>query len=67
VFSTGGNLWQIVYNASTGGQNFVAEHQPGSSFVNINSVPEPSTYALLLMSGAGMLWWARRRLPARVK
>lgn len=24
-------------------------------------VPEPSTYALLLMTGAGALWWARRR------
>ena len=27
----------------------------------IASVPEPSTYALLLMTGAGALWWARRR------
>jgi hypothetical protein len=25
------------------------------------AVPEPSTYALLLMTGAGALWWARRR------
>jgi hypothetical protein len=25
------------------------------------SVPEPSTYALLLMTGSGALWWARRR------
>jgi hypothetical protein len=25
------------------------------------SVPEPSTYALLFMSGAGMLWWGRRK------
>ena len=24
------------------------------------SIPEPSTYALLLMTGAGVLWWARR-------
>jgi len=24
-------------------------------------VPEPSTYALLMMTGAGALWWARRR------
>lgn len=28
---------------------------------NIGAVPEPSTYALLLMTGAGALWWARRR------
>lgn len=29
--------------------------------LNYNAVPEPSTYALLLMTGAGVLWWARRR------
>lgn len=28
---------------------------------NIGAIPEPSTYALLLMTGAGALWWARRR------
>lgn len=28
---------------------------------NIGAVPEPSTYALLFMTGAGALWWARRR------
>jgi len=28
---------------------------------NILAVPEPSTYALLLMTGAGALWCARRR------
>ncbi len=27
----------------------------------VASVPEPSTYALLIMTGAGALWWARRR------
>lgn len=27
----------------------------------VASVPEPSSYALLLMTGAGVLWWARRR------
>jgi formylglycine-generating enzyme required for sulfatase activity len=27
----------------------------------VASVPEPSTYALLLMTGAGALWWARGR------
>lgn len=29
--------------------------------LSFTSVPEPSTYALLLMTGAGVLWWARRR------
>jgi hypothetical protein len=28
---------------------------------NIAAIPEPSTYALLLMAGAGALWWVRRR------
>ena len=28
---------------------------------NVGAVPEPSTMALLLMTGAGALWWARRR------
>ncbi|MFM7375924.1 MAG: PEP-CTERM sorting domain-containing protein [Chthoniobacterales bacterium] len=29
--------------------------------LELTVVPEPSTYALLLMTGAGALWWARRR------
>jgi len=29
--------------------------------LDLTVVPEPSTYALLLMTGAGALWWARRR------
>jgi hypothetical protein len=62
VFSSGANLWQIAYNSPSGGQNFVADHKPSGSFVNITSVPEPSTYALLIMSAAGALWWARRRV-----
>jgi len=27
----------------------------------VGQVPEPSTYALLLITGAGALWWTRRR------
>lgn len=29
--------------------------------LTVSAVPEPSTYTLLLMTGAGALWWARRR------
>lgn len=29
--------------------------------ITVSAVPEPSTYALLLMTGAGALWFARRR------
>ena len=31
----------------------------------VASVPEPSTYALLLMTGAGALWFTRKRRPAK--
>jgi len=29
--------------------------------LGLNVVPEPSTYALLLLAGAGALWWVKRR------
>ncbi|MFM6173323.1 MAG: PEP-CTERM sorting domain-containing protein [Sphaerospermopsis kisseleviana] len=29
--------------------------------ISATTVPEPSTYALLLMTGAGALWWAKRK------
>jgi hypothetical protein len=29
---------------------------------DISAVPEPSTYALLLMAGAAISWWVRRRV-----
>ncbi len=38
-----------------------AGFQSGPTGFRVASVPEPSTYALLLMTGAGALWWARRR------
>jgi sulfatase modifying factor 1 len=38
---------------------------PAGEYIGVGfrmaTVPEPSTYALLLMTGAGALWWARRR------
>jgi len=36
---------------------------PSNNGVSIALAPEPSTYALLLATGAGALWWARRRHP----
>jgi hypothetical protein len=32
-----------------------------AGYITVGQVPEPSTYALLAMSAAGALWWARRR------
>ena len=33
----------------------------------VASVPEPSTYALLLMAAAGALWFTRKRRPIKVR
>lgn len=46
------------YTASTVGTNTIGTPVVSLSY---SSVPEPSTYALLAMSAAGALWWARRR------
>ena len=37
----------------------------GGTFLTSVVVPEPSTYALLLMTSAGALWWTRRRMGHR--
>lgn len=52
VFAFGANTWKIDYNAISGGENFTADQITGN-FVNIEAVPEPSTYALLALSAAG--------------
>lgn len=47
--------WEIVQQPSIG---------PNDAYMfslTATAVPEPSTNALLLMTGAGALWWARRR------
>jgi autotransporter-associated beta strand protein len=52
TFAAGLNTWQITYNATNGGSNFAGEYfGDGSSYVNIAAVPEPSTYALLALTG----------------
>ena len=35
--------------------------------LRVASVPEPSTYALLLMTAAGALWFTRKRRPIKVR
>jgi hypothetical protein len=49
----------ITYDMQTGAQLYYVPD--GNVFTGLTAVPEPSTYALLLMTGAGALWWARRR------
>jgi autotransporter-associated beta strand protein len=53
AFVVGLNTWQIDYNATSGGVNFTSDYRTGS-FVNIEAVPEPSTYALLAFAAAGL-------------
>ena len=60
IFNTGLNLWELDYNATTGGSNFSGEYA-GANFVNITVVPEPSTFLLLAAGGMATLFFRRRR------
>jgi autotransporter-associated beta strand protein len=58
-FQAGLNLWQIDYNAATGGSNFNSQYAGGpDSFVNITAIPEPRA---ALLGGLGVLILLRRR------
>ncbi len=63
---TRGGFWAV--GAPDGGDSLGSTFRYGSGTLvtgpvgfRVASVPEPSTYALLLMTGAGALWLARRR------
>ena len=43
----------------------VSVPEAGVSIQSVSVVPEPSTYALVLMTGAGALWFAKRRLGSK--
>jgi autotransporter-associated beta strand protein len=53
TFDFGLNKWEIDYNATVGGANF-AEQFIDASFVNIEVIPEPSTYALFGFAAVGL-------------
>jgi hypothetical protein len=55
----GGKILSV--DAVTGAATEKFSLPAGSGVTRIATVPEPSTYALLLMTGAGALWLARRR------
>jgi formylglycine-generating enzyme required for sulfatase activity len=58
-----GGFWNVPESVLRSSYPFVEDpssQNPSVGF-RVASVPEPSTYALLLMTGAGALWWARRR------
>jgi len=60
IFTAGLNIWQLDYNATTGGLNFSGEYA-GANFVNITAVPEPSTWALLGIALMTTMFFRRRR------
>ena len=58
----GGYCFSTEYNLSSSYQNFDAPtFESIITGFRVASVPEPSTYALLLMTGAGWLLWRRRK------
>lgn len=61
TFVVGSNTWRIAYSSTTAGVN-VTSPLPTGSFVNLISVPEPTTWALL-GSSAVVAALLRRRGP----
>jgi autotransporter-associated beta strand protein len=53
-FRVGRNTWQIFYDASSGGSNFVGDQLSNGSFVNITAVPEPRTCVLWVLGVIAM-------------
>jgi sulfatase modifying factor 1 len=52
---------EYVLDSSRPRYGILPEEEYANFGFRVASVPEPSTYALLLITGAGALWWARRR------
>jgi fibronectin-binding autotransporter adhesin len=62
TFALGLNTWQLEYDATVGGSNFLGDHLPDSLFVNIVAVvPEPSAFALLTGGLCATMFFRRHR------
>jgi len=59
TFTVGANTWQIAYSSTTAGVN-VLSPLPSGAFVNLISVPEPTTWAMV-GSGLAIAALLRRR------
>jgi len=47
-FASGDQWWTIAYDAPSGGANFQGDFLPGSRFVTLTAVPEPSASVLVV-------------------
>ena len=58
-----GGYWSFIefYLRSSGRGSYDPTVEDNSVGFRVASVPEPSTYALLFMAGAGWLLWRRRK------
>ena len=61
-FSAGNLLGPGTYTVRSQQLGAAATYQ-----LDLNVVPEPSTYALLLLAGAGALWWVKRWRPVAAR
>ncbi len=61
-FSAGNLLGPGAYTVRSQQLGAAATYQ-----LDLNVVPEPSTYALLLLAGAGALWWVKRWRPVAAR
>jgi formylglycine-generating enzyme len=58
----GGDITDGLYPLSSSSRTAnTPTHEHQYIGFRVASVPEPSTYALLFMTGAGALWWSRRK------
>lgn len=60
AFIAGLNTWILNYNDVSGGLNFASQYLPGS-FVTLEAIPEPATWALIGLAALALSISYRRR------